>query len=152
MKTIIELYEASILDIEGTIEDGNNYFNSIEKEFNTMKDGMCNPLMWVSDCRGGVFEWRYGYNIPELCKFMGYKNYNYVTVTVHKSRKADEWGFAMFFQTDNRRAWDTFMTLKKWKPFTKFKNFKQFCKEEIEPIFKDIDTFKAYIEENKKMR
>lgn len=146
------LSEASLLDIEDTLNSGNKLVKDIEKEFNIMKTGMCNPLMWVKDSRGGIQEWRYGYNVGNLCNFMGYKGYDYVTTCIYKSKKRDEWNFTMFFQSKNRKSLDTLMTTKFWRPMTTFKTFKQFIKSEIEPIFKDIDTLKVYIEENKKMR
>ena len=61
MRNIIDLYEASILDIEGTIEDGNKYENvdlemimkaKSEEEFNMLYDILKDTITLI-DGRGG---------------------------------------------------------------------------------------------------
>ena len=50
MKNIIDIYEASLLgDIEDTLNDGNNYIESINSEFKRFYKGISNPNYYYSE-------------------------------------------------------------------------------------------------------
>lgn len=67
MKNIIDIYEASILDIEGTISSVDN----IVKEFDDMKKAMLNKNNWtVAGSVNYIQIFIFRYRIPEIYKLL----------------------------------------------------------------------------------
>ena len=139
MKTLKEIFEASILDIEGTLADGDKF----EKALLALKE-----LYDVCSNKGIAFEetnkvtWRYYITSAELLEILGIKpkKDGKICIEISKQKSLYNW-FILFAEADFK--------IPMWRrgsmnvKFSEAKDFKALMKKLTnDRVFADIDTFK----------
>ena len=81
--SLCSLCEASILDIEGAIDNGNKLIKDIEKEFNKLIKFFDNKKVeywnhWFTGMGSSVMQLKQ--SCPAICKFLGYKEFNSIGI------------------------------------------------------------------------
>lgn len=157
MKNIIDIYESSILDVEGTIKDGNDAI----AEFDKLKSTLMNKRNWgIKKRMGGNFKGRSGMwtdgiiSIPNVVAMTGMfpENYRNISIELYKDTDSSWQNYSGNIKISNRR---NSLDFKKFRldPFymnTKVsaKTPEEVLKNLIPVVFSDFSTFVEFLKEH----
>jgi hypothetical protein len=152
MKSIYTLYEASLLDVQGTIDAGDELSNEIELEFNNLKEAIKNRKIWnlKSDSRIDGF-----YNsvtnaikCKKLLNALGYTELDGLKITI-KIHKWDKKGTLSIYATRNAYGF----SLNNKGEFTISIDIpggkRSFAFKTLDNMVKDIDSFAEFLKDNR---
>ena len=149
MKNFKELYEGILADVEDTIQSGDRLFEKAEKEFLDLQKYLTNPRFPIKGTYKSRVEWRYGFNVENLCKLIGsygFDKLSYVSTVTYKYKPSGNWEFMLYFTVDNRYGVNSNARMATLKASsTKYKTYPEFVKGELVPLFKDMNTFIEFI-------
>lgn len=149
MKNIIDIYEGVLSDIEGTLQQGDEFFKNVESEFNQLKRGAINSSWYNKFTRSNYTDYRVGIKAVNLLKYLGDKHNELITIIIDKERYSNKWSISILFHSSNNStASFNMINIPVASDHLSFR-FPKLLKQYIEPIFKDIDSFKKFIDANK---
>lgn len=152
MKNIIDIYEASLLDVKGTISAGDELSNEIESEFNNLKDTIKNRKNWGLKSNSRINS---SYNsvsnairCKKLLNALGYTELDglKITIEIHKWEKRgilsiyatrDAYGFSLNGKGEFTISIDI--------PDGK----RSFALKTLDNMVKDIDSFAKFLKDNR---
>lgn len=137
------LHEASLLDVEGTIKDG----DIIVAEFDRLKRSAQNKKNWILSTHsapGGRKIRKYklfvSNDLPMLCGMFGVKNPK--TLSINITGQSGGWSLSIAGFNESNKCEFSFsehITIKYGTPFAKMH------KEQICPVFDDFDKFVEFV-------
>jgi hypothetical protein len=157
MKNIIDIYEASILDVEGTIKDGDDAI----AEFDKLKSTLMNKRNWgIKKRMGGNFKGRSGMwtdgiiSIPNVIAMTGMfpKEYGNISIELYKDVNSNWQNYSGNITISNMyKEFD-----KKYFRLDPFyidqrisaKTPEDVIKNLIPVVFKDFDTFVEFLKKH----
>lgn len=142
MKNIIDLYEASILDIESNL----NTVDAISDQFETIKSLITDPDKYKKWNRHSSLFLEIK-NIENILSFVGLNKQTSLIVTIKKDSETDGWG-------DYRHMWYFNILIIDGRDIefsvrAKGLSFPKFLQKHVEPHFKDLESFIEFIKERK---
>ena len=152
MKNIIDLYEASLLDVQGTIEAGDALSNEIESEFNNLKEVIKNRKYWGLKSNSGIDGFYNSVTNAIKCKqllnALGYTELDGLKITI-KIHKWDKKGTLSIYATRNAYGFSYNgkgeFTISIDIPDGK----RSFALKTLDKMVKDIDSFAEFLKDNK---
>lgn len=152
MKNIIDLYEASLLDIKGTIDSGDELSNEIESEFNNLKEVIKNRKNWGlksnSRINGSYNSVSNAIRCRKLLNALGYAELDGLKITI-KIHKWDKKGTLSIYATRNAYG----LSLDGKGEFTISIDIpdgkRSFALKTLDKMVKDIDSFAEFLKDNR---
>ena len=138
MKNIIDLYEASILDIEGNL----SVVDKINDQFETIKSLITDPDKYSKINRHSNMFLEIK-NVEDILSFVGLNKQTSLIVSITKRNEYVGWGAYENF-------WNFNILIKddkdiEFKTGARGLSFPKFLKKYIEPHFKDLESFIKFI-------
>lgn len=144
MKNIIDVYEASILDIDANMKVGDDLNNTINKEFENIKHVVSLHRVWekrvTSNFRGNRTRYRLDFSIKNIAEVFHLKPNNLLLVSVVKNDESGNWEICLMLHSNNGFV-SNYKSITNEVRQMHAKTFPMLIKEYILPYFKDIDTF-----------
>lgn len=154
MRNIIDLYEASLLDIEGSIEYGDQINDQINDQFEKIKAIVCNPKEYERYRGQNSWSLYIGKGIDTLVQFLLFNSPTKIFSQRVECQKYSEptntggwrtvWEWSFTVMPMNSKT-DKKITIKIYDANV---SFTKFLKTHVAPHFKDLDSFKKLIKNN----
>ena len=144
MKTLKDVLEASILDIDANMKAGDDLNNAVNQEWENIKSAVSQHKLWekkvTSNFRGNRTRYRLNFSIKNIAEAFHLKPNNLLLVDAVKNDENGNWEICLMLHSTNGSVHD-YKSFRKDVSQKQVRNFPTLIKEYILPYFKDINTF-----------
>ena len=144
MKTLKDVLEASILDIDANIKAGDDLNNAVNQEWENIKSAVSQHKLWekkvTSNFRGNRTRYRLNFSIKNIAEAFHLKPNHLLLVDAVKNDESGNWEICLMLHSNNGGVSD-YKSFRKDVYQKQVRNFPTLIKEYILPYFKDINTF-----------
>ena len=145
MKTLKDILTESILDdIETNIAKGDKYDNDIKGELKELQHIISRVKYWERGFKKDMHYIRLG--IPNLLKLMGYDADNIEILVSYESVMQANWRIEIIIVKNPHGDREFLYNSKVYISELTTKHFKDVLKKVLVPAFKDVDSFKKFLE------
>ena len=143
MKSIYNLYEASILDIDANIKAGDDLNNAVNQEWENIKSAVSQHKLWEKkvtyNFRGNRTIYRLDFSIKNISEVFNLKPNNLLLVDAVKNDETNKWEICLMIHSNNGPVRD-YKSFRKEISQNQVRNFPSLIKLHILPYFTDINT------------
>jgi hypothetical protein len=144
MKTLKNVLEASILDIDANMKAGDDISTGVNQEFEKIKSAVSQHKLWEKRVTtyflGNRTRYRLIFSIKNIAEAFHLKPNNLLLIDVVKNDESGNWEICLMLHSTNGSVHD-YKSFRKDVSQKQVRNFPTLIKEYILPYFKDINTF-----------